>query len=321
MSVHEIKPVAADILAPDALDRLRHWAGARPRELALRHKRRGQWKAWQWADVAREVEHLAAALQQQGFGPGSRLVLSGAVEPTLILLALAAKAAGGHPLPVSRELSGEALRSLLAELRPRHIYVQGREGTLRHLAALGGAEDEILLLSSASVARHSGKVRVLPLSALYAGGPARPLRLAARRAHAAAPLWSEDGTEWREGLGTVLRHWLDGGQCVAFPESIESASRDRLEIAPSGLLLSPARRRALEEECESRLAPLGSLRRRAWEWSLEGAGGGLRGQIQARVRRLFGLQRLQGGVSPLLLRGQPAAGGSAPATERLEAAA
>ena len=321
MSVHEIKPVAADVLAPDALDRLRHWAGARPRELALRHKRRGQWKAWQWADIAREVEHLAAALQQHGFGLGSRLALSGAFEPTLILLALAAKAAGGHPLPVSRELSGEALRSVLAELRPSHIYVQGREGMLRHLAALGGAEDEILLLSSASVERQSGSVRVLPLTSLYAGGPARRLRLAARRAHAAAPLWSEDGTEWDEGLGTVLHHWLDSGQCVAFPESIESASRDRLEIAPSGLLLSPARRRALEEECESRLAPPGSLRRRAWEWSLEGGSRGLRGQVQARVRRLFGLQRLQGGVSPLPLRGQPAVDGSAPAVERREAAA
>lgn len=321
MSVHEIKPAAADVLAPDALDRLRHWAGARPRELALRHKRRGQWKAWQWADIAREVEHLAAALQQQGFGPGSRLALSGAFEPTLILLALAAKAAGGHPLPVSRALSGEALRSALAELRPSHIYVQGREGTLRHLAALGAAEDEILLLSSASVERRSGKVRVLPLTALYAGGPARPLRLAARRAHAAAPLWSEEGTEWHEGLGAILRHWLDSGQCFAFPESIESASRDRLEIAPSGLLLSPARQRALEEECESRLAPLGSLRRRAWEWSLEGGSRGLRGQIQARVRRLFGLQRLQGGVPPLPLRGQPVAEGGAPATDRLEAAA
>ena len=321
MSVHEIKPAAADVLPPDALDRLRHWAGARPRELALRHKRRGQWKAWQWADIAREVEHLAAALQQQGFGAGSRLVLSGAFEPTLILLALAAKAAGGHPLPVSRELSGEALRSALAELRPSHIYVQGREGVLRHLAVLGGAEDEILLLSSASVERRSGRVRVLPLTALYAGGRAHPLRLAARRAHAAAPVWSEEGTEWREGLGTVLRLWLDGGQCFAFPESIESASRDRLEIAPAGLLLSPARRQALEEECESRLAPLGSLRRRAWEWSLEGDSRGLRGQLQARVRRLFGLQRLQGVVSPLPLRAQPAVDGSVPAAGRLEAAA
>ena len=222
---------------------------------------------------------------------------------------------------MSRELSGEALRSVLAELRPSHIYVQGREGMLRHLAALGGTEDEILLLSSASVERQSGSVRVLPLTSLYAGGPARRLRLAARRAHAAAPLWSEDGTEWDEGLGTVLHHWLDSGQCFAFPESIESASRDRQEIAPSGLLLSPARRRVLADECVSRLAPLGSLRHRAWEWSLEGAGRGLRGQIQARVRRLFGLQRLQGGVSPLPLRGQPAADGSAPAVERREAAA
>ena len=68
---------------------------------------------------------------------------------------------------------GEALRSVLAELRPSHIYVQGREGMLRHLAALGGAEDEILLLSSASVERQSGSVRVLPLTSLYAGRQAR----------------------------------------------------------------------------------------------------------------------------------------------------
>ena len=321
MSVHELNPAVPDALPPDALDRLRHWAAARPQEIALRHKRRGQWKAWLWADVAREVAHLAAALQQQGFGPGTQLALSGAFEPTLILLALAAKAAQGHARPISRLLAGDELRTALSELLPSHIYVQSREGVTRYIAALGCEPAETVLLSSGSAPRRIGSVRVQPLAGLYAGGPASPRRLAARRAHAAAPVWSEEGTEWREGLGLLLRLWLENGHSLAFPESSESASRDRSEVAPTALLLSPARRRGLEEEFESRLAPLGSLRRWVWDWSLEGDSRGLRGQVQARVRRLFGLQRLQGVVSPLPVRRDPATAGGVAALDGLERAA
>lgn len=291
MRVHEFDAAAQDVLPPHALGRLADWARSRPADIALRHKRRGRWKAWRWADVAREVDHLAAALRQHGFGPGSRLALSGAFEPTLLLLALAAAAAGGHAFGLSRDAEGAGLRRQLERLQPSHVFVHSRAGATRVLAALAGTPGEVVLFSSQAAARREGQGRVLPLAGLYAGGPVAPARLAWRLAHAAPPLWSEEGTEWEDGLRLLLAHWLDKGEGLAFPESRESATRDRRDVAPAGLLLSSARLAGLEHELESRLPPPGSLTRRVWDWAQGGHALGRR--LRARVRRLSGLHRLR----------------------------
>jgi len=62
MNVRESAQAQLTPRAADPLDRLAHWATARPRGLALIHKRRGQWKGWRWDDVHREVSHLRDAL-------------------------------------------------------------------------------------------------------------------------------------------------------------------------------------------------------------------------------------------------------------------
>lgn len=292
MSVHELNPPVLDALPDNALNQLKHWAASRPLQIALRHKRRGRWKAWRWVDVLREVVQLASVLQQQGFAPGSRLALSGAFEPTLILLSLAARAAGGQVFSVPRTASGEELRRLLLRSQPSHAFVQSREGVSQWLAAGAELPRPLLVLSAQSAARASGRVRVLLLAEL-AGEPGEPLQQSWRAARKTGAVWSEEGTEWSQGLELLLRHWLGNGESFAFPENSESAARDRRDIAPIALLLSPERLQVLAEEIEQRLAPLGSWRRRLCDWTLRDARHGARRLIKARVRELLGFPRLQ----------------------------
>ncbi|SEQ22408.1 AMP-binding enzyme [Azotobacter beijerinckii] len=310
MSVHELNPVGVDVLPDNALERMKHWAAGRPLQVALRHKRRGRWKAWRWVDVLHEVARLGVALQRQGFGPGSRLALSGALEPTAILLALAAQAAGGQVVPVCRRAEGGELRGLLLRLQPSHVFVQSREGVSRWLEAAQELPRELLLFSAQSAARRQGNCRVLPLAALEDDRPVVPLIQPWRAVRLQETVWCEEGSEWREGLGLLLRHWLDSGSGFAFPESSESAARDRRDVAPTALLLSEGRRQALAAEIEQRLAPAGSWSRQVSDWALHGPERGLQRWIAARVRELLGLRRLErllpGEAAPPLARPAPA---------------
>lgn len=293
MSVHELNPVGVDVLPDNALERMKHWAAGRPLQVALCHKRRGRWKAWRWVDVLHEVARLGVALQRQGFGPGSRLALSGALEPTAILLALAAQAAGGQVVPVCRRAEGGELRGLLLRLQPSHAFVESREGVSRWLEAAQELPRELLVFSARSAPRRQGHCRVLSLAALEESVPVVPLIQPWRAVRRQETLWCEEGSEWREGLGLLLRHWLDSGSGFAFPENSESAARDRRDVAPTALLLSEGRRQALVAEIEQRLAPAGSWSRRLSDWALHGPERGLRRWLAARVRELLGLQRLE----------------------------
>ncbi|MCF5075036.1 acyl-CoA synthetase, partial [Pseudomonas syringae] len=93
-------------------------------------------------------------------------------------------------------------------------------------------------------------------------------------------------------LAVVLDQWLTSGHGLAFPENLASARRDRSEVAPTGLLLSPDRLQHLADDIESRLAPHGTWRRRLCDWAIAHPHSGLRRLLKNRVRKLLGFQRL-----------------------------
>jgi hypothetical protein len=274
MSVHELKrPPIADtrewqVSVPKALEQLRHWAQVSPLQPALRHKRHGQWFVWRWIDVLRDVERLADGLRQQGFSETSRLAVSGDFEPDLLLLALAAQHIGGELLAIADNLDAPALHNALWRSSPTHAFVQGRQARQLWLNQGRSLLDFAQLL----------------------GPTEHPQRL--RLGVFTAQLWSEEGTQWQEGLTVLFEHWLGGGQTLAFPQSPGCASRDRREVAPSGLLLSAERLQLLATEVESRLASPGTWRRRLYDWAIAQPQKPLQRLIKNRVRRLLGFHNL-----------------------------
>ncbi|PQP04495.1 acyl-CoA synthetase [Pseudomonas frederiksbergensis] len=275
MSVHELKrPPIADttewqVKVPRALEQLQHWAQVSPLQPALRHKRHGQWVVWRWIDVLRDVERLVDGLRQQGFTEDSRLALSGTFEPNLLLLALAARHIDAELLTLPDNLDPEALHKALWCSRPTHSFVQARQ------------TQQLWINQGQS-----------PLNFADLFGPVEaPQRLS--RWNQDAQLWSEEGTQWQHGLTVLLEQWLTSGQSLAFPESPGSASRDRREVAPSGLLLSAERLQLLAAEIDSRLAPHGTWRRRLCDWAIAHPEKGLQRLIKNRVRHLLGFHNLR----------------------------
>lgn len=274
MNVHELKRLPiADITewrvnAPNTLELLRYRARVSPLQPALRHKRQGQWWVWRWIDVLRDVERLADGLRQQGFTEASRLVLSGAFEPDLVLLALAAQHIGGEVLTLPDTLDPESLHKALSRSRPSHAFVQGQQ-TQQHWIDQGQS--------------------LLDFTHLL-GAAEPPQRLI--RWWYGPQLWSEESTQWQAGLSVLLDQWLGSGHALAFPQSHDSANRDRREVAPSGLLLSQERLQGLVNEIDSRLSAHGTWRRRLCDWAIAHPEKGLQRLIKHCARRLLGLQNL-----------------------------
>ncbi|MFZ4965294.1 acyl-CoA synthetase [Pseudomonas sp. Mn2068] len=303
MSVHELKrpplihpPHGETVpIFPGALEQLRHWAQVSPLQGALRHKRHGQWHSWRWIDALREVERLADGLRQQDFTADSRLAVSGALEPNLLLLALATHSIGGQVLALAPELGAEALGQAFWRLQPSHGFVDSRQQLLDWLAVGDSGAAPGVLIGNQLPGRLPGSPRQTVLAfATLSGDSQEPRPLVLWRTAGTQPqLWSEEDTRWQSGLSVLLEQWLNTGHSLAFPESRDSASRDRREVAPSGLLLSAERLQALADEIEQRLAPRDSWRRRLCEWALAHPERLVARLFKQRVRRLLGFQRLQ----------------------------
>ena len=81
---------------------LKH-AAERPTAAALREKEYGIWQAHTWAQLAAQVEQVAAGLHLAGLKDGEHMVLVGSNRPRLYTTMLAAQALGAIPVPLYQD--------------------------------------------------------------------------------------------------------------------------------------------------------------------------------------------------------------------------
>ncbi|MBP8091333.1 MAG: AMP-binding protein, partial [Giesbergeria sp.] len=81
---------------------LKH-AAERPTAPALREKEYGIWQTHTWAQLAAQVEQVAAGLHLAGLQGGEHMVLVGSNRPRLYAAMLAAQALGAIPVPLYQD--------------------------------------------------------------------------------------------------------------------------------------------------------------------------------------------------------------------------
>lgn len=259
---------SAPLRGTEVGEAVRQHAARMPERPAFLHKRHGRWHSFSWAYVCQEVVRLEAVLRAQAAAqPGGeiRLAVSGAYDPDLVILALAALSAGGKVYTVAPTLTGEELAREIAAIAPTQAFVQGRRAIGAWLETRTSAARAVPLFVTRPFIVGNDGWTVVPLrdpaDALATAGARRPARLAG------GVVWLDEGTHWQGGLASLLDAVLDEGHTLAFPETDTSALRDRRERQPSTLLLSAARRGRLLDEDRARRGAQGSLLRRLTDWA------------------------------------------------------
>jgi hypothetical protein len=280
---------------------LGRWAEEQPEAIAFLHKRRGRWHAFPRSSVVREVRRLSAILKVRPGADRIHLAASGLYEPDLIILALAALSVSGEVFLLPGNLRGEMLSQKFDAIGPTHGFVQGRRTIAQWFKSAPSGSVRLPLFSAQAFVGGNSVWDVVPLQ-----DPATPVARPARSAWSwraprfADTAWIDEGTEWPDGLRRVIDSVLHDGLVIAFPETAESTIRDRRQIQPAALILSPARQRRLAEEDRARRAAEGSWSRRLADRAEAAPGGPFARFVNHRRNTLLGLSR----VRPLALAEQ-----------------
>ena len=116
--------------------------GARP---AMRHKDRGIWQSWTWAQQADAVRAMAAGFAGLGVAAGERVAIIGHNRPRLYWAMVAAQSIGAVPVPLYQDAIGAEMEHVLAhsgvvlavvqdqEQVDKLLAVQERTPALRHI--------------------------------------------------------------------------------------------------------------------------------------------------------------------------------------------
>src|SRR6476660_4471336 len=102
-------------------------ARVRPERAAMREKDYGIWQSWSWAEIAAEVEALAAGLKALGFRRGDKLAIVGDNRPRLYWAIAATQALGGVPVPVYQDSIADELAYVLDHAEVRFALVEDQE--------------------------------------------------------------------------------------------------------------------------------------------------------------------------------------------------
>ena len=105
---------------------LKH-AAERPAAPAMREKKYGIWQACSWADMARQVEHIACGLHQAGLRRDEHMVLVGSNRPSLYATMLAVQSLGAVPIPLYQDAVGAECVFPITNADVRFAMVEDQE--------------------------------------------------------------------------------------------------------------------------------------------------------------------------------------------------
>jgi long-chain acyl-CoA synthetase len=179
---------------PKILARNARIRGARP---AYRHKDRGIWRSWSWAEVHDIVRAYALGLSRLGLKRGDTLAIVGGNRPKLYWSFMAAQALGAIPVPVYADAIAGELGYVLDHAGVRFAGVQDQE----QVDKLGSVAGQVPLLQAVLFDEDKGlrdydRSRLFAIDAVIEEG---------RRALAADP---------------ALSSWLDDEIAAGGPEDV-----------------------------------------------------------------------------------------------------
>jgi hypothetical protein len=268
------------------------WARTHPEQIALLHKRHGLWHALRWPEIAAHMQEIMSVLAEDGHAVPTRLVVSGDTDTNMIGFILAARALGGLVIPIPRLLRGEKLQMEIDSAQPTHVFLRYRRDVphWRDIRLRSGSVGQIFLNQISPRRLAAWQLRPIPGArvAATAGRPKLTLRKALK---GRGVLWTDEGTNWPDGLLQAIDAWLRLGDVLALPETGESVIRDRIEVQPTELFLSPGRRQALGAEMERRLPKAGSWARALCDRALAEPGNARLGMLRRRILALSGIRR------------------------------
>jgi long-chain acyl-CoA synthetase len=106
---------------------LRKHAHANPSRLSQRHKQRGIWREYSFADVQRNVREIALGMHQAGVKAGETIAIIGENEPQHYWAEYAAHALGCKVVSMYPDLTSEEVAYLLDDSEAVILFAQDQE--------------------------------------------------------------------------------------------------------------------------------------------------------------------------------------------------
>lgn len=106
---------------------LRKHATERPDAPALREKEYGIWQTWTWADVARDVRHMACGLASLGLAKGQNLAFISDNRPHVYMGFLAVQSIGAVPIPLYQDAVAQEMLFVMQDANIAFAFAENQE--------------------------------------------------------------------------------------------------------------------------------------------------------------------------------------------------
>jgi long-chain acyl-CoA synthetase len=149
-------------------------AGARPDDVALRHKQLGVWQETTWAEYLLEVERTALGLESLGVGPGDHVSILSDNRPEWVHADLAAQALGARSVGVYQTNPPADVAYVLSHSRSKVLICENQEQTDKavEIAAETPSVEHVVVLDPRGTAGYADP-RLLTWEELVARGEAK----------------------------------------------------------------------------------------------------------------------------------------------------